>query len=111
MTQKQASIINSYKIYKFFKSNLGQRMLKSKFVKREQTIYAQIKMKDVYIYEDLMKEDNTDRYNEESLMLRGIIDAYFEEDEKIVLVDYKTDFVNERNKDEVINRYKTIRFI
>ena len=106
MTQKQASIINPYKIYKFFKSNLGQRMLNSKFVKREQTIYAQIKMKDVYIYEDLMKEDNTDKYNEESIMLRGIIDAYFEEDGKIVLVDYKTDFVNEENKEEVINRYR-----
>ncbi len=106
MTQKQASIINPYKIYKFFKSNLGQRMLNSKFVKREQTIYAQIKMKDVYIYENLMKEDNTNMYGEESIMLRGIIDAYFEEDGKIVLVDYKTDFVNEENKDEVINRYK-----
>jgi len=42
----------------------------------------------------------------ESIMLRGIIDAYFEEDGKIVLVDYKTDFVNEENKDQVINRYK-----
>ena len=31
-------------------------------------------------------------------MLRGIIDAYFEEDEKIVIVDYKTDFVNDENK-------------
>ena len=39
-------------------------------------------------------------------MLRGIIDAYFEEDEKIVIVDYKTDFVNDENKEEVINRYK-----
>ena len=28
------------------------------------------------------------------------------EDEKIVRVDYKTDFVNNENKDEVINRYK-----
>ena len=63
-------------------------------------------MKDVYIYEDLIKEDNTNIYGEESLMLRGIIDAYFEEDEKIVIVDYKTDFVNEENKEEVINRYK-----
>ena len=39
-------------------------------------------------------------------MLRGIIDAYFEEDDKIVIVDYKTDFVNDENKNEVISRYK-----
>ena len=105
ITEKQSTAINPYKIYKFFKSNIGQRMLKSNFVKREQAIYAQIKLKDVYLYEDLIEEDNLN-YNDESIMLRGIIDAYFEEDEKIVIVDYKTDFVNDENKDEVINRYK-----
>ena len=80
-------------------------MLKSNFVKREQAIYAQLKLKYFYLYEDLIEEDNLN-YNDESIMLRGIIDAYFEEDEKIVIVDYKTDFVNDENKDEVINRYK-----
>ena len=81
-------------------------MLKSNFVKREQTIYSQIKMKDIYIKEDFIKDDKINKYDNESLMLRGIIDAYFEEDGKIVIVDYKTDFVNEENKEEVINRYK-----
>ena len=103
ITEKQSTVINPYKIYKFFKSDIGQRMLKSTFVKKEQVIYSQIKLKDVYIYEDLI---NNNSYNDETLMLRGIIDAYFEEDEKIVLVDYKTDFVNDENKEEVINRYR-----
>ncbi|MEG1311219.1 MAG: helicase-exonuclease AddAB subunit AddA [Romboutsia sp.] len=106
ITTKQSSIINSYKIYKFFKSEIGKRMLKSKFVKKEQAIYAQIKMKDVYRYEEFIKEDEFEKYDEESLMIRGIIDAYFEEDEKIIIVDYKTDFVNEENKNGVVNRYK-----
>lgn len=105
ITEKQSTAINSYKIYKFFKSDIGQRMLKSAFVKREQAIYAQIKLKDVYIYEDLIN-DGSLNYDDESIMLRGIIDAYFEEDEKIVIVDYKTDFVNDENRKEVINRYK-----
>lgn len=39
-------------------------------------------------------------------MLRGIIDLYFEEDEEIVIVDYKTDYIDEDNKQEVINRYE-----
>ena len=106
ITEKQSTAINPYKIYKFFKSHIGQRMLKSNFVKREQAIYAQIKLKDVYIYEDLLDEENSKFYDDESIMLRGIIDAYFEEDEKIVIVDYKTDFVTDENKEEVINRYK-----
>ncbi len=106
ITKRQSQVINTYKIFKFFKSNIGQRMLKSNFVKREQTIYSQIKMKDIYIKEDFIKDDKINKYDNESLMLRGIIDAYFEEDGKIVIVDYKTDFVNEENKEEVINRYK-----
>ncbi len=39
-------------------------------------------------------------------MLRGIVDAYFEEDNQIVLVDYKTDFVNEENINQIIEKYK-----
>ncbi|RDY25964.1 helicase-exonuclease AddAB subunit AddA [Romboutsia weinsteinii] len=106
MTEKQSSVINPFKIYKFFKSNIGKRMLNAEFIKREQAIYAQIKMKDVYIYEDLLNEDNSEIYDEESIMLRGIIDTYFEEDGKIVLLDYKTDFVNDDNKEEVVLKYK-----
>lgn len=106
ITEKQSTAINPYKIYKFFKSNIGQRMLKSPFLKKEQPIYSQIKIKDVYIYEDLIKDEDLNLYDDETIMLRGIIDAYFEEDEKIVIVDYKTDFVNDENKEEVINRYK-----
>ena len=69
-------------------------MLKSPFLKKEQPIYSQIKIKDVYIYEDLIKDEDLNLYDDETIMLRGIIDAYIEEDEKIVIVDYKTDFVN-----------------
>ncbi|MBQ9000206.1 MAG: helicase-exonuclease AddAB subunit AddA, partial [Clostridium sp.] len=104
ITQKQATVINPFKIHKFFKSNIGQRMLKSHFVKKEQAIYARIKMKDVY--KDLITEEEFEMYDDESLMLRGIIDAYFEEEDKIVIVDYKTDYVTEETKEEVVNRYK-----
>ena len=106
ITEKQSTVISPYKIYKLFKSDIGKRMLESKFVKREQAIYAQIKLKDVYIYEDLINDDSLNYYNDESIMLRGIIDAYFEEDEEIVIVDYKTDFINDENREEVVNRYK-----
>ena len=105
ITEKQSVVLNPFKIYKFFKSSIGKRMLNSEFLKREQAIYTQIKMKDVYIHEQVLKGENS-IYNDETLMLRGIIDAYFEENGEIVLVDYKTDFVTEENKDVVINRYK-----
>lgn len=106
ITEKQASIVNPYKIYKFFESNIGKRMLNAELINREKSIYAQVNMKDIYIYEKLINNDDKKLYDKESVMLRGIVDAYFEEDNQIVLVDYKTDFVNEENINQIIEKYK-----
>ena len=39
-------------------------------------------------------------------MMRGIIYLYFEENDEIVIVDYKTDYIDDDNKEEVINKYR-----
>ena len=98
ITQKEADVVNPFKIYKFFKSDLGTRMKNADFIGREKAFYTEINMKDLFEKEGIDYD--------ESIMLRGIIDAYFEENEEIVLLDYKTDFVNEENREEVINRYR-----
>lgn len=41
---------------------------------------------------------------DENLLIQGIIDAYWIEDDEIVILDYKTDRVD--NKDELIKRYQ-----
>ncbi len=105
ITKHQSSAINSYKIYKFFKSEIGQRMLKSDFVKKEQAIYSRINIKDIYLDEEF-NDDIELKNEEETIMLRGIIDVYFEEDEKIVIVDYKTDYATQDNKIELKDKYK-----
>ena len=89
----------------FFKSPIAKRMLSSKFVKREQKIYTQIKMNDIYLNDEIFK-NNRETYENESVMLRGVIDLYFEEDDGLVILDYKTDFVDENNKKEIIHKYK-----
>ena len=105
ISEKQSLVINPFKIYKFFKSSVGKRALSSHFLKREQSIYSQIKMNDIYLNnEDI--QNNRAIYEEESMMLRGIIDLYFEEDDELVIVDYKTDYITEENKEDVINRYR-----
>ena len=105
ITEKQSMVLNPFKIYKFFKSGVGRRALKSHFKRREQTIYSQMNMTDIYLNnEDI--QNNRAIYEEESLMMRGIIDLYFEEEDEIVIVDYKTDYIDDDNKQEVINRYK-----
>jgi ATP-dependent helicase/nuclease subunit A len=96
ITKEQAKVIDSFKIYKFFKSSIGKRMLNADFIKREQAIYLDMNIKDVY----------NEIYDDSSIMLRGIIDAYFEEDGEIILIDYKTDYVTEENKDEIVKKYE-----
>ncbi|MFR3498606.1 MAG: helicase-exonuclease AddAB subunit AddA [Paraclostridium bifermentans] len=101
LTQTQADTINPYKVLKFFKSNLGKRMLNSYYLKREQAFYLQINMSDIFKNDDRVEIIE----NEDKLMVRGIIDAYFEENDELVIVDYKTDFVNEENKGTITEKY------
>lgn len=56
-------------------------------------------------YSQVYKEEGAD--TDELVMVQGIIDAYFEEDGKLVLVDYKTDFVQEDVKEVLTKRYRT----
>ena len=44
---------------------------------------------------------------DEIVMMQGIIDAFFEEDGKLVLVDYKTDYIEKGNEDELVKRYES----
>ena len=48
---------------------------------------------------------NADFPEEEMVLVQGIIDAYFEEDGHIVLLDYKTDAV--KTDRELTDRYRT----
>ena len=51
------------------------------------------------------KGNGSEALDGEILMIQGIIDAYFVEDGKIILLDYKTDAVS--SMDELWKRYET----
>ena len=40
------------------------------------------------------------------VLIQGIIDAFFYEDEAIILVDYKTDYVPEEQAEILVEKYK-----
>ena len=96
--------INIFKIQKFFKSNLGQRLLKAykenKQVFRELPFITEIPIKRI-------EKDLIDKiFNNEKLRLQGIIDCFFEEDDGIVLLDYKTDYVENGKEKEILDKYR-----
>lgn len=88
-------------IRNMLQSELGQRMrqaeLQGKLYKERQFVIG-LPMNQVY----------PDTQETDLELIQGIIDAYFEEDGELVLMDYKTDAVSPQNGEaELIRRYYT----
>jgi len=92
ITENEGKAVQIDKILKFFNTDLGQRMKNAKNVYREIPFFIEIPTTE--LYKDLPKE----LYESEKVLVQGIIDCYFEEDDKLVLLDYKTDFVEDIGK-------------
>lgn len=78
------------KVYGLINSDIGKRMTaaakKGKLYREKQFVMG--------IPADMVKEEYS---HNERVLVQGIIDAYFEEDNEIVIVDYKTDNVSNIN--------------
>lgn len=104
----QLEAVKIEEITSFIKSDLGRRMAKSNAkgrLFREQPFVLGIDAKDVERMQSgadgsvllQIPED------ENMMLVQGIIDAYWVEDDGIVILDYKTDRV--KSKEELIKRY------
>ena len=104
LTEKEAKVIRYTKIFSFFKSELGKRILKAheegRMVHRELPFFTEISSLNIN------PELNKEIYQNEKIRLQGIIDGFFKEKDGIVLFDYKTDYLEEGNEEEIIERYK-----
>ena len=99
LSNEEGKAVDENKIYRFFISPLGTRMIKAeKTVKRETEFNMFIESSE--IYKELPPE-----YKNEKIFLRGIIDCYFEENGEIVLIDYKTDYLKDGEEEEIKKKY------
>ena len=89
LTEEQKSVINPDLISTFFESSLGKRMTSASILKRE--VPFSLALPAVEAYEDWNGED-------EPVLVQGIIDCLFEDQDGLVLVDYKTDGITDRYK-------------
>ncbi|HHX94313.1 MAG TPA: helicase-exonuclease AddAB subunit AddA [Clostridia bacterium] len=101
LTQQQAECVDVGKIEEFLASPLGQRLMAAEKVHRE--VPFQMELPCHELYENMQGEE----YRDETILLQGIIDCFFEEEEGIVLLDYKTDYVPQGGVEVIRNRYKT----
>ena len=96
MTQNEANAINKNKILKYTQSSLFAELKKATKVNKEQPFYINIKANEIY-------ENGTD----EDILVQGIIDLYYiDEFGNVILVDYKTDYVENGNEQELVKKYE-----
>ncbi len=96
LREEEADAVDRSKILKFFRSPLGQRVLKA------DRVYREVPFNLLYRAESIYK-DWVD--SGEELLLQGVIDLYFQEGDDLVLVDYKTDRVTPANRGGLIDKY------
>lgn len=106
LTDEEAEAVNPYKILKFFKSPLGEKVLNcykegSSKVNREKPFY--IEVPSCSVIDDLPVE----LYENEMVRIQGVIDCFLDEEDGITLIDYKTDYIDSENREKVIEQYET----
>ena len=95
ITANEAENINPYPILQFTKSFIWKQLQQAKEIEREKAFYIQIPAKEIYGQEVA-----------EWILVQGIIDLYYQDENgKLVLVDYKTDYVEKDGEQELISKY------
>ena len=98
MERKEAESVRVKDIWNFVETPLGQRM---KAASEKRLLFRE----QPFVIARKASELDPQWQCEENVLVQGIIDAYFIEDEEIVLVDYKTDFVRRGEEQKLIDRY------
>jgi ATP-dependent helicase/nuclease subunit A len=89
LTVEQAEVINTQLIVEFFESDLGKRIMNAKVVNREIPFTLSLPASEVY---PAWKDED------ESVFVQGIIDCVFEDENGLVLIDFKSDGISDRYK-------------
>lgn len=100
LTREEAAVIRTGQIIQFAKSPIGKRMrhaFEKGCLKREQPFVMKVSAREV----------NKDWPEEQEILVQGIIDAWFLEEDEMVLVDYKTDSVRPGEEEILVKRYQT----
>lgn len=98
MTEAESKVIDRKKLLQYTQSSLWKELKKAKEIHKEQPFYINLPADQIY---DI--QNNKDI----SVLVQGIIDLYFiTQEDEIVLVDYKTDYVSLLEEEQLINKYQ-----
>ncbi len=98
LSAQAAGLVKPYPIWRFVSSPFGERMRRAQEagrLHREQQFVLGIPAREMGLAD-----------SDELVLIQGIIDAYLEEDDGLVLLDYKTDRVAKGEEEVLKKRYK-----
>ena len=97
ISEEEKKLVNTASILRFLQTPMGTRIKNNADrLHREYTFSVLVPS------EELLPEEGT----EETILLQGAIDGWFEEGGKVILVDYKTDRIGEDSLEEHVERYR-----
>jgi len=95
ITEKESKAINMSKIFAFTKSDIAKELKEAKEIYKEKPFYINVPAREIY-------EENC----KENILVQGIIDLYYiDKDDNLKLLDYKTDYVEPGNEQELVKKY------
>ncbi|MEK4010459.1 helicase-exonuclease AddAB subunit AddA [Peribacillus sp. FSL M8-0224] len=87
LTEEQKEAVDPETIVDFFDSEIGQRMQRAKSIRREVPFTMSLPAKEAY---------SDWKAGDEEVLIQGVIDCIFEDEQGLVLLDYKTDTITGR---------------
>lgn len=92
-------LVREDKILRFAGSNLGKRMA-------EAAGRGELYREQPFVMSIPARQYRSEWGEKERILVQGIIDAFFQEEDGLVLMDYKTDYLGKKGEGELIRRYK-----
>ncbi|MCI8792774.1 MAG: helicase-exonuclease AddAB subunit AddA [Eubacterium sp.] len=99
LREEDTEVLNYRRLQLFFTSELGCRM-------READCCGRLHREQPFVMGKPARDIFPDRTEEDIVLVQGIIDAYFETEDGIVLLDYKTDALRRGEEEKLICRYQ-----
>lgn len=96
LSEQEVQTVSRVKLQHFLESDMVKEIRQAQEIYQEKPFYLYLPAKEIYGGEV-----------EEKVVVQGIIDLYYRNKEgKLVLVDYKTDYVENRDKTVLIQKYQ-----
>lgn len=97
LTPQQREVIKLEQVLEFLESPLGRRLRQARVIYKELPFSLMLPAQEVY---PELEE------TEEQVLVQGVIDCLAEEDQGLVILDYKTDWVTEEQVDKIVATYR-----